>query len=212
MPLPTEPSVWLGERNTQAAGSYPYGRFAISQFVKEIVPLHCLAYIRFLELVFPPYCHHEWPRPGHPAMKDWCATVDWLKDKINGPKLTLRLIMTDVDGSVGESDRTRLTELEGKAIVRAYLNISSPLRHLAAGDAGLAMFHAEFAYPWAWTKVTEDWLELRRLGYHYLVVAQREIEEFAERYVMGDRYEEVDFDDREVPVHSVWKAWNWMNG
>jgi hypothetical protein len=142
-------------------------------------------------------------------MKDWCTTVDWLKDKINGPKLTVRLIMADtVDERVLRSDREHLTELEGKAIVRAYMNISSPLRHLALGDTGLAMFHAEFAYPWAWTDVTRIWLDRRQLGHGYLEVPRRELEEFAERYVMGDRYKEVDDpDNRELPDKSMWQFW-----
>jgi hypothetical protein len=140
-------------------------------------------------------------------MKDWRATVDWLKDKINGPRLTVRIVMTDVNGRVLTSDRERLTELEGKAIVRAYMNISSPLRQLTLGNTGLARFHAEFAYPWAWTDVTGAWLEWRDLGDEYLVVPRRELEEFAERYVMGDRYEEVDPGNRELPDKSMWQFW-----
>ncbi|KAK3298540.1 uncharacterized protein B0H64DRAFT_77786 [Chaetomium fimeti] len=206
--LPEAPSVWLSGRDTQPAGSYPYNRFAISQFVKEIVPVHCLAYIRFLELVFPPYYHHVWPRPEHPAMKNWHATVHWLKDKINAPGLTVRLVMADVDGGLLESDRGRLTELEGKAIVRAYMNISSPLRHLTAGNDGLAMFYAQFAYPWAWTDVTKNWV--RRHGHDrrgWVEPEERELEDFAERYVMGARYDKLYGDNRELPDKSMWQFW-----
>ncbi|KAH6854922.1 hypothetical protein B0I37DRAFT_395247 [Chaetomium sp. MPI-CAGE-AT-0009] len=204
----TEPSVWLGARDTQPAGSYSYDCFAISQFVREIVPRHCLAYIRFLELVFPPYCHHAWPRPEHPAMQDWYATVYWLKDKINGPKLTLRLIMTDVDGRFLKSDRTRLTEMEGKAIIRAYMNISSPLRHLATGDNGLAMFYASLAYPWTWTDVTDNWIRQHGYDWHGFIDPKvQELNDFAERYVMGGRYEKLYSDNRELPDKSMWEFW-----
>ncbi|KAK4236774.1 hypothetical protein C8A03DRAFT_45268 [Achaetomium macrosporum] len=41
-------------------GYYLDDCFAASHFLREVVPVHSLAYIRFLELVFPPY---EWHSP-----------------------------------------------------------------------------------------------------------------------------------------------------
>jgi hypothetical protein len=47
-----------------AAGTtryYPYERLLASEFLRDIIPAHCLADLRFLELVFPPYVPHGWP-------------------------------------------------------------------------------------------------------------------------------------------------------
>ena len=54
---------------------YPGARFAASQFLREVVPAHCLGHMRFLELVFPPYLAQTRPRAGHPAIQDWRETV-----------------------------------------------------------------------------------------------------------------------------------------
>jgi hypothetical protein len=72
-PDSTEPgSTETGSTST----TYPFERLAISEFLREVVPVHCLTYLRFLELVFPPYVPHGWPQAEHPAILDWVATVD----------------------------------------------------------------------------------------------------------------------------------------
>ena len=87
----------------QESQDYPSDRLAASQFLREVVPTHCLDHLRFLELVFPGYLARTWPQAGHPAMQDWRETVDWLRGKINARGLTLRLIVAggDLAGQTG---------------------------------------------------------------------------------------------------------------
>jgi hypothetical protein len=80
-----------------STGCYPFERFVASQFLREVVPAHCLAHLRFLEFVFPPYLYDHWPQPEDPAMQDWCLTVDWLRDKINARGLTVSFVAENVD-------------------------------------------------------------------------------------------------------------------
>lgn len=70
------------------SAEYPHARFTASHFLRHVVPANCLAMLRFVELVFPPYFPQSWPQSNHPAMQDWRETVAWLQDKINGPGLT----------------------------------------------------------------------------------------------------------------------------
>lgn len=51
---PATPNVAV--TNTEVC--YPFGRLAASEFLRDIVPSYYLAYLRFIELVFPPYVPH----------------------------------------------------------------------------------------------------------------------------------------------------------
>jgi hypothetical protein len=78
-------------REAQPPRIYPAERFAASQFIREVIPADCLPYLRFLELIFPPYNHNCWPSDGHPALQDWAETIDWVKEKIRTPAMAMRL-------------------------------------------------------------------------------------------------------------------------
>ena len=84
-----------GATSSRAASSIrlPSPAPAASQFLKDVVPANGLGYLRFLELVFPPYNYQCWPQDGHPALQDWAHTLNWAKNKISIPSLTLRLTM-----------------------------------------------------------------------------------------------------------------------
>jgi hypothetical protein len=94
---PSEPSHgWSGSSTRSVPlipSEYLAEGFAVSMFLREIVPADCLGHLRFLELVFPPYNHNSWPSDGHPAMQDWHETIDWVKYKIKAPARTVRLMM-----------------------------------------------------------------------------------------------------------------------
>jgi hypothetical protein len=195
----------LPEAVVASPGDYPYNRFAISQFLKEVVPTHCLAHIRFLDFVFPPYPHNSWPHPEHPAMQDWRMTVEWLRDKINAPGLTIRLIMEEASRRDIPPNRKVMTKAQGMAIIKAYLDILGPLKHLTTGDNPLARFHAKLAYPWSWTEATYDRIK-QPDGYEWYKSEQQELNERGERYVMGDRYQSPYADNGEVPAPSPWEV------
>ncbi|KAK4245427.1 hypothetical protein C7999DRAFT_34190 [Corynascus novoguineensis] len=102
--------------------SYPYERLATSHFLREFVPANCLAHLRFLELVFPPYWPHSWPVDDHPAIVDWRDTVNWLRGKIDAPALTIRVVFADFLQNPAGS-RSGTTKDEGKQIVRGYIHV-----------------------------------------------------------------------------------------
>ncbi|KAK4097978.1 hypothetical protein N658DRAFT_518265 [Parathielavia hyrcaniae] len=116
--------------------SYPFERFAASEFLRDVVPVSALAHLRFLEL----------PGSEHAAARDWLATVSWLRDRLNRPALTLRVIV--MDESNGAPDRDgEATADKAAALLRAYVRLVRPLRGLAAEPPGLARFYTHFRYP-----------------------------------------------------------------
>ncbi|KAL2185620.1 hypothetical protein L209DRAFT_691292 [Thermothelomyces heterothallicus CBS 203.75] len=187
---------WKGEI---LDGDYPFKRFAASHFLREVIPPRCIAYLRFLELVFPFYRHGTWPQTDHPAMEDWRDTVAWLRDKINGPALTTRLFVTEQDEI--RPPGLPHTVAERDKVYRAYMSILQPLRQLTEGANGLAGFYTNLhVYPQRWIENVSG----TRAGKMW----EREhkaLKEKAERYVMGDRYDSLYANGREEPKLSVWR-------
>ncbi|KAK3295062.1 uncharacterized protein B0H64DRAFT_402507 [Chaetomium fimeti] len=184
--------------------NYPLKRLAASQFLREVVPAHCLAHLRFLELVFPPYLPSTWPGTDHPAMRDWWETVGWLRDKINGPALTLRLVVTEHKYDAPGGDNPIITAAEGAIVHRAYMDLLQPLKQLAEGTDGLSRFYADLRYPW---ERTAESLEARPEDDepNWFREEKKALKKTAERYVMGDRYDSVYANDKEEPKHSLWQ-------
>ncbi|KAH6649306.1 hypothetical protein F5144DRAFT_634432 [Chaetomium tenue] len=137
-----------GPETASTAEDYPYERLAASHFLRDAIPIECLAHLRFLELVFPPYGPHNWPVDQHPAIVDWRNTVTWLRDKVNMPALTVRIAFTDFMYNPA-AYRDRTTEDEGMQIVRGYTDIAQPLKALVKQD-GLASLFVQAAFPWSW--------------------------------------------------------------
>ncbi|KAK4043850.1 hypothetical protein C8A01DRAFT_43227 [Parachaetomium inaequale] len=191
------PSAGQNSEGPIPSHDYPSERLAASQFLREVVPTHCLAHLRFLELVFPPYPPLAWPQVGHPAIQDWRATVEWLQDKSNAPGLTLRLVGATVSDWTPDSYSDTITASEGDTIMRAYMALLRPLRQLA--DNGLARFYANLVYPWQWAEGS------RNSDARCVEDKGREIKEHAERYVMGARYESRYANNREEPEPSLWE-------
>ncbi|KAH6623809.1 hypothetical protein F5144DRAFT_372159 [Chaetomium tenue] len=195
-------------RQAQPPRAYPAHRFAASQFLREVVPAHCLGYLRFLELVFPPYNHECWPHDGHPALQDWMDTLDWAKDRINTPGITLRLTMA---GSrlwppAYPDGREELTQAQGDAVLAGYDRILKPLARL--GKHGLTRFYADFAWPWKWT----DWVVHRlldtddyRATRSWLEGEDKLLSERAERLILGDDQYDRLRSNEDKPEQSPWK-------
>jgi hypothetical protein len=116
--------------------------------MRNVVPKHCLAHLRFIELVFPPYAPRHWDSLAHLAVPDWQSTVDWVRDKINAPALTIRVVMADFR-EVSPS-RATLTVPQGNRILHGYERILRPLRCLVRDDA-LRGVYVQVAFPWRWT-------------------------------------------------------------
>ena len=182
--------------------SYPFEKFAASEFLRDVVPASALAHLRFLELVFPPYPSATWPGPEHPAARDWPSTVAWLRDRLNLPGLTLRVVAMDV--SNGTPDRFgEATAEEIAALLKVYTHLVRPLRGLAE-PPGLARFYAHFRYPRErpLDAVLDD--PPRRGPWYDPWLHKKDLKERLERYVMGARYESLYADSREEPAPSDW--------
>ncbi|KAH6629986.1 hypothetical protein B0J18DRAFT_474564 [Chaetomium sp. MPI-SDFR-AT-0129] len=179
-------SIGLGE--APPPSSYPAERLAASEFLRDVVPTGSLNHLRFLELVFPPYNHDCWPDDAHPALVDWAATIDWLQDKLNTNKLTLRFTVAgsefwpphDTDKRVG------VTQEQGNRVLAGYDRVARPLGRLGRREGGLARFHADLSSPWMWFGWVND---------EYIHTGERpdinlgQLNEHVERLVLGDRYD-----------------------
>ncbi|KAK4096793.1 hypothetical protein N658DRAFT_435334, partial [Parathielavia hyrcaniae] len=117
----------LGKLNSE----YPFPRLAASQFLRDTVPGHCITYLRFLEFVFPPYLAVTWAKADHPAILDLHDTILWLRDRINGPALTIRLVAAESGTLAPESSYTdTITVAQGDAISAGYAQLLEPLAQL----------------------------------------------------------------------------------
>ncbi len=184
----------------------PQERFGASVFLREIVPVHCLANLRFLELIFPPFAPQDWPQDVHPAIQDWRTTVDWVRAKINAPALTIRIIMADFHSEVPKSRRD-MTKDQINDILRGHARIAYPLGFLARDD-GLAGLYAQLALPWRWTRDTIRRAQQR--GPWWLERGERRLKEDYERGLRGER-DDAAVDSRDNPKaeprKSVWQRW-----
>jgi hypothetical protein len=183
---------------------YPHESFAASQFLRHVVPQHCLGYLRFLELTFSPFTHLARPRDGHPALRDWEGTIDWLKDKLNLRVLTLRLVVAgNPDPGRGPGGSYEMTRDQGKEVLATYNRILLPLQLLGTGTGGgLARFHAVLPWPCKWSRWARNKVEDEG-GLDWLESKDRELTRRAEKFVMGERYESVSVAAVE-PQMSVW--------
>jgi hypothetical protein len=198
--LPAEQVEPGSPETASTSAGYPFERLAISEFLHEVVPIHCLAYLRFLELVFPPYVPRGWPHDEHPAILDWSATVDWLRGQVNAPALTLRLVMADfwAEPMTGREVMTRALVDD---IMRGYACIVNPLRPLVRGDGGdgLAGFYLQLAYPARWT---QEVLQRAQLDDGLLARLRRDLIAGAERYLRGPGANTLDHLSRAEPGKS----------
>jgi hypothetical protein len=179
---------------------YPYERLVASEFLRDIIPVHCLADLRFLELVFPPYVPHGWPCSERATILDWRDTVDWIRGKVNAPALTISLAMVDFRGA--SHGRKDLTRDQGTQIIKGYSTILESLRPLVRED-GLAGIYVQAAYPWRWTQGT---IRNMQRYYNWLAEAEQHVKENAEEFVRG---KDLSLDSRSKadPRKSGWQRW-----
>ncbi|KAH6640372.1 hypothetical protein F5144DRAFT_589860 [Chaetomium tenue] len=189
---------------------YPYERFVVSDFLRNVVPTCALTHLRFLDIIFPPYRAGSWPEKEHPVMQDWWSTVDWLRDQINPAALTVRLAVSQLGDAPSPYYRT-ITNQEGDKLLEAFLNLSQPLA--ALGKDGLARFYALFPYPWQFTAQSKA-RNRDNQDYRWLYWEEEALKERVERYVMGDRYESLYANGKKEPnfgdMYRVYQGW-YMN-
>lgn len=135
----------------------PPSRLEASIFLRDFMAPDMLRYLRFLELVFPSIEGDDDSRyisVNSPAHDDWIAAIDYARDKLNPPALTVRVYFQDFR-SYSEAPPSQksasLTREKGmRTIVNVYELLVSPLAQLAGNnELGRCFIHA--AWPWAWT-------------------------------------------------------------
>ena len=171
----------------------PYDRLFASTFLRNLIPTHCLADLRFLELVFPPYEPDFWPCRA--AIQDWSETVDWIRDKVDAPALTVSVVMADFHDGF-EDVRKDLTKDQGTQIIGGYLSVLYFLGPLARDD-GLGGFHVQVAYPWRWTPGN------RQRGSWWLAEEERRLKEFSEGFALQGKGPR----NRSALRKSIWQRW-----
>ncbi|KAL2152301.1 hypothetical protein VTH82DRAFT_5485 [Thermothelomyces myriococcoides] len=201
--LPSEDSVENGPPPEYYP--YPYERFAVSHFLREVVPASSLAHIRSLELVFPHYFPGSWPGTHHPAIQDWHATIDWLRPRIRTRRLTLQLAVAHLDGHI-ENDPP-ITTQGVQELLNVYMDLVQPLARLA--DDGLARFYAHIPHPWRWTDEFRHYDSWDRTENVRLNREERALKERLERCVLGSRHDSLHADGVEEPNLGDWNEGYW---
>jgi hypothetical protein len=122
-------------------------RLETSNFLASVVPLKALGFIKFLEVVFPPF-NDGYLRPYEPAYQDWLRTIYYVRDKLYLPTLTLRVYMADhyPNGAGVTPFRSNITKEQGMTIFRMYARTLGPLSELNE----MNRFFAHLAWPFAW--------------------------------------------------------------
>lgn len=167
-------------------------RLAASEFLQEVVPVDCLGYLRFMEIVFPPYWPDMWPSEGHPALIDWVATLDWAADRLNLPVLTIRMVTAD-PWNHEEPNERGITAAQGEAMLKGQRRILRPMSRFKE----LARFYALCSWP---LKRNYEW----RGKTDIIKEKEQALKKVAEKLVMGDRYDCLD-DSCNEPARSLWQ-------
>lgn len=138
----------------------------------------------------------HWSQEGDAALKEWTVTLDWARDWLHVSCLTVRLVMTDVNG-YETSPRRLLLDREGEAIITGYMCIIRSLASLGQLDK----FYARFTWPWRWD---------RRTGSNEALAAEKEkeLKEQAEKLLMENRCEYLNAGAAEPPP-SIWQNVYW---
>ena len=159
-------------------------RLEVSIFLMDVVPSRSLRFLRYLEVVFPPF-EEDYIRPHEPAYQEWLRTIDHIKEQLCLPLLTLRIYMADrlPNGDGVTPFRARTTQEQAVMIFMMYSRTLRPFSKLN----GLKRFFVHLAWPFTW----------------YWTERLRSVEQRYERLVMGSRYDSVCLQKGEQ-VNSQW--------
>jgi hypothetical protein len=158
-------------------------RLEISVFLRNTVPSNALGFLKFIELVFPPF-DEDYLRPHEPAYQDWLQTIDYVKDKLYFPTLTLRVYMADhaAHGNNVTPFNFRITKEQQIRILAMWIRTLRPLSKLNR----MNRFFVDVALPYAWTpRDRRDRNERPDWYFEH----KREWDQRVERLVMGDSYD-----------------------
>jgi hypothetical protein len=160
-------------------------RLDISIFLRDIVPPEALGFLKFLDIVFPPF-YDDYLGDDEPAYQNWLQTIDHIGDLVNLPVLTLRVHMADIClyPEHAPEYRTKMTEEESQTIVNAYERAIKPLSKLR--EKGLNRFFTDLTLPWGRTVKS---IRKRNEDPSAFMAESRELQLWGERLVMGGAYD-----------------------
>ncbi|KAK4243254.1 hypothetical protein C7999DRAFT_44896 [Corynascus novoguineensis] len=117
------------------ATDYPYRRLAVSKFLRDVL---------LLPIYVTPKCLDR-----DALEREWRATLDWVRDKINPPVLTIRCVMLcpcpSIDPTGLVDDILALNEDEETRVLKSHTRTLSPLESFTR-DVGLASFDVQIAH------------------------------------------------------------------
>ena len=180
-------------------------RLEISAFLTDVVPSNALRFLRFLEVVIPPF-EDDYLGPHEPAYQDWLQTIDRIGEQLCLPMLTVRVYMAEYVPSGGEINfcfRGEMTKEEGMTILEMYARTLLPLSKLG----GLRRFFVHLAWPFRETRPGRQRLchDLESVHEQIRIAEQR-----MERFVMGDGYDGSSLGKEELGdsqwLEEVWRA------
>jgi hypothetical protein len=84
------------------------------------------------------------------------------------------------------------------------MKIMAVLKHLVAGDDGLAGVYVQLAHPRASTAAMQD-RAMRHGGLAWIESTEQKDNDWVERYIMGERYDTLYANGKERPEKSIWQ-------
>ena len=159
-------------------------RLEASVFLLNVVPRTALYYLRFLEVVIPPF-DEDYLQPHEPAYEEWNLTIDKVKEKLNLPLLTVRIYFAEFKSGFNSGPRpfhANVTQAQRSTLLKTYARIVATWSKLQ----GLGRCFVHIAWPLDWTA------EGRRLRYRdpeFQIRGIQSIEQKLEQRVMGSDYD-----------------------
>lgn len=118
-------------------------RFAVVEFLRDVVPADIINQIRSLQVNMKTYSRDSWPWDESSALSEWKDTVQFMRDNMNLEGLTLDLCLGDI------ATTTLVPKVVTKPLARKFLQpyfrILAPLAGL--GDQGLKEFSSVISLP-----------------------------------------------------------------
>lgn len=183
----------------------PAELYPAAVFLRSALPPSSLRYLRFLDIIFAPV--DQVPDSNDPAYLDWRQTLEWARDKLELPRLTLRVEIADYYGNALVPDSRR--KPIGKTVYQicaGYMALMRPLEALvshspaitrnglegvgevgAERDMGLYRLFAHLASPYTYAMHGSESTQ-RRLAEKW---ASFGLEKQVEQRVMGKEYDGV---------------------
>ena len=173
-------------------------RLELSAFLTDVVPFNALRFLRFLEVVIPPF-EDDYLRPHEPAYQDWLQTIHRIREQLCLPVLTVRVYMADYlprEEEINPSFRAQMTKEQAMTIFKMYARTLWPLSQLR----GLRRLFVHLAWPFTWTRAGR---QRCRHDWEFVQTQIKDAGQRMERFVMGDGYDSSSLGKEEL-VNSQW--------